>query len=176
MTMTRVDELLDLVEDIEVAMMTTRDAAGHLVSRPMAAQKRASGADFWFVTARDADVLDQVRADPRLNLAFYKDRTREYVSVSGTASTSDDPAKIRELYAEDWRVWFGGKDNPLTGPDDPRLVLIGVRADSARFLSLDKPQAVVFLQFLKGMVTKEPVEMAEPRQVSGSELRAKRTT
>ncbi len=176
MTKAHVHELLDLVEDIQVAMMTTRDPAGHLVSRPMAVQKRAVGADFWFVTARDADVLDQVRADVHVNLAFYKDRTREYVSVSGTASPSYDRVKIRELYAEDWRVWFGGKGDPLTGPDDPRLVLIGVHVDSARFLSLDKPQTVVFLQFLKGMVTKEPVEMGEAHQVSGEELRTQRTT
>jgi len=174
MTMSRVEELLDLVEDIEVAMMTTRDSDGHLVSRPMALQKRAAGADFWFVTSREADVLEQVRADPHLNLAFYKDRTREYVSVSAMAFASDDRAKIRELYADDWRVWFGGPDDPLTGPDDPRLALIAVHVDSARFLSLDKPQALVFLQFLKGMVTKEPVEMGRAHQVSGDELRTRR--
>lgn len=33
--------------------MTTRRADGHLVSRPMALQKKEPGADFWFVTARD---------------------------------------------------------------------------------------------------------------------------
>jgi general stress protein 26 len=43
-------KFFDLVEDIEVAMMTTRSADGHLESRPMATQKRAAGADLWFVT------------------------------------------------------------------------------------------------------------------------------
>jgi general stress protein 26 len=49
-------KLHELVEDIQVAMMTTRRPDGRLVSRPMAAQEEsAPGADFWFVTARNSD-------------------------------------------------------------------------------------------------------------------------
>ena len=40
-----------LVEEIEIAMMTTRRRDQHLESRAMANQKRAAGADLWFVTA-----------------------------------------------------------------------------------------------------------------------------
>jgi general stress protein 26 len=92
-----VGKLHELVKDIEVAMMTTRRPDGHLVSRPMAIQKDAPGADFWFVTSRDSEKLDELRNDPHLNLGFYKDRTREYVSVSGTAVLTDDRARIRRL-------------------------------------------------------------------------------
>ena len=40
----------DMIDSIEAAMMTTRRADGHLQSRPMATQRRAAGADLWFVT------------------------------------------------------------------------------------------------------------------------------
>ena len=43
--MTEMDKLYEQTDDIGVAMMTTRRPDGHLVSRPMAAQKRAVGAD-----------------------------------------------------------------------------------------------------------------------------------
>ena len=43
-----------LVEQIEIAMMTTRRPDGHLESRAMANQKKAAGADLWFVTAEGA--------------------------------------------------------------------------------------------------------------------------
>jgi hypothetical protein len=33
--------------------------------------------------------------------AYYKDRTREWVSVSGLATISRDRERIRELYATD---------------------------------------------------------------------------
>jgi len=166
-------QLRDLVEDISIAMLTTRRADGHLVSRPMALQKEAPGAYLWFVTSRASAMVAELRADPHLNLAFYKDRTREYVSISGTARLTDDRATIRALHAPDWKVWFEDEGAPYDGsPDDPRLLLIGVQVESAKFLVVDKPQVVVFLQFLKGMATGESPELGETHQLSGAELRS----
>jgi general stress protein 26 len=45
------EKFYSLIEDIEIAMMTTRRPDGHLFSRAMANQRRADGADLWFVTA-----------------------------------------------------------------------------------------------------------------------------
>jgi general stress protein 26 len=73
MSATPAEQLRALVEDIEIAMLTTRRADGNLVSRPMALQKEAPGADLWFVTSRESDMVGELRADPHLNLAFYKD-------------------------------------------------------------------------------------------------------
>jgi general stress protein 26 len=160
------EELWKLVDGIETAMMTTRGRDGMLVSRPMATQKRASGADFWFVTLRGPKV-EEIEADPRINLSYYRDRTREWVSVSGEAEISKDRAKIRELYAPDWKAWFpneGGKKDG--GPDDPRILLIGVNARSAQYMTVDKPQPVVFFEFLKGMVTGKAADFGEVKRVS----------
>jgi general stress protein 26 len=169
---TRVEELRKLVGDIEIAMMTTRRADGHLVSRPMALQKEAPGADFWFVTARDTDKVLELTQDPHVNLGFYKDRTREYVSVSGTAALTDDRDLIRALWAPDWKVWFEDQGGAFDGSaDDPRLLLIGVTAASAHFLSVDKPQPVVVFEILKGMVTGSRPDIGEVREVPGSEIR-----
>ena len=41
----KIEELYELIEGIEIAMFTTRRDDGHLVSRPMATQARADGAD-----------------------------------------------------------------------------------------------------------------------------------
>ncbi|MBV9773499.1 MAG: pyridoxamine 5'-phosphate oxidase family protein, partial [Gemmatimonadetes bacterium] len=79
----KVDDLYGLIEGMEIAMFTTRRPDGRLVSRPMATQARTSGADLWFVTDIDTHKLDELEADPNVNLAYYRDRTREWVSVSG---------------------------------------------------------------------------------------------
>ena len=166
-----VEKLRNLVEEIEVAMMTTRRADGHLVSRPMAVQKSAPGADFWFVSAREAAKVAEIESDPHVNLGFYKDRTREYVSVSGIARVSDDRATIRQLWQPDWRAWFEDKGGAFDGSaDDPRLVLIGVTAESAHFLSIDKPQVVVLFELAKGIVTGKAPDLGEVEQVSGAEI------
>src|SRR5262245_57460783 len=96
-----------LVEDIKIAMMTTRRPDGHLESRPMANQKYASGADLWFVTAEGSAKLRDIAHDPHVNLGYYNEGSYEWVSVSGVGTLSRDRNKIRELYEPDWKAWFG---------------------------------------------------------------------
>jgi general stress protein 26 len=155
---TELDTFYRMVEDIEVAMMTTRRADGHLRSRAMATQKRASGADLWFVTSTESTKLDEIEHDPHVNLSYYKNSSREWISVSGVAMMSRDRQKIAELYAPDWKMWFGSEGDPLHGtPDDPRMVLIGVTIHGAEFLEVNKPKPVVMYELVKGWITgKEP--------------------
>src|SRR4026207_1316960 len=122
--MTELDTFYEMVEDIGIAMMTTRRPDGHLESRAMANQKRAAGADLWFVSAEGTAKPRDLAADPHINLAYYKDSTREWISVSGLATLSRDREKIRELYAPDWKMWFPNDADPRHGtPDDPRFGL-----------------------------------------------------
>jgi general stress protein 26 len=74
--------------------------------------------------------------------------------VSGLATISRDRQKIRELYAPDWKMWFPDEGDPRNGtPDDPRFVLIGVDIHAAVFLEVNKPQAVVLYELVKGWLT-----------------------
>jgi general stress protein 26 len=156
----------ELVEEIEVAMMTTRRADGHLESRAMATQKRASGADLWFVAAEGTRKLADIEADSHVNLAYYKDRTREWVSVSGLGTLSRDRDKIRELHAPDWKIWFGEEGDPRHGTaDDPRLVLIGVEIHAASFLEISKPAPVVLYELAKGFLTGDAAELGETQRI-----------
>ena len=152
------NKFYELVEDIEVAMMTTRRPDGHLRSRAMANQKRAGGADLWFVTSDGSDKLADLEHDAHVNLAYYQNSSREWISVSGIAAISRDRATIRELYAPDWKMWFGEEGDPRHGtPDDPRMVLIGITIHAAEFLEVDKPRPVVLYELAKGWLTgKEP--------------------
>jgi general stress protein 26 len=156
-----------LVDSIEIAMMTTRRPDGHLESRAMATQKRAAGADLWFVTAEGSGKLRDLAEDPHVNLAYYKDRTREWISVSGIASISRDREKIRELYAADWKAWFPDEGDPRHGtPDDPRFVLIGVDIHTAAFFELDKPQPMVLFEVAKGMLTGSTPDVGEVHRIT----------
>ena len=158
-----------LVEEIEIAMMTTRRRDQHLESRAMANQKRAAGADLWFVTAEATAKVADLEADPHLNLAYYKNRTREWISVSGLATLSRDRTKIHELYAEDWKLWFPDEGDPRHGtPDDPRFVLIGVEVHAAVFFELDKPQPVVLYELAKGWLTGDTPDLGEVHRIDPS--------
>lgn len=168
----RIEELYDLIDDIEIAMLTTRRPDGNLVSRPMATQDRAPGADLWFVTARGAPKLEEIAHDPHVNLAYTRKGGREWVSISGTARISEDRARIRQLYRDDWKIWFadegGSRDG---GPEDPRFVLIGVHIDSAQYLTLDKPAPLAAFEFLRARASGDEPDLGEVERVDAEELR-----
>ncbi len=152
----------DLIDDVEICMMTTRRPDGHLESRAMANQKRASGADLWFVSEKDSAKIRDLEYDPHINLAYFKPGSYEWVSAAGIATLSTDRAKIRELYEADWKAWFGQEGDPRHGtPDDPRIVLIGVSIHAAVFLEMNKPKPVVLFELAKGWLTGTRAEPGE---------------
>jgi general stress protein 26 len=162
----QLQQLYSHIDDIEIAMMTTRRPDGHLESRAMATQKRAPGADVWFVTMEGTQKLRDLESDPHVNLAYYKDGTREWVSVSGIASVTRDRARIHELYMPDWKAWFADDGDPRHGTkDDPRMVLIGVDVHAAVFLEVNKPRPVVLFEVVKGWLTGEMPDVGEMHQV-----------
>ena len=164
-------ELYELIEGIEIAMFTTRRPDGRLVSRPMATQTQAEGTDLWFVTDVESNKLEELDFDPQVNLSYYRDRTREWVSVSGVATISQDRRAIHELYRKDWKAWFGDQGGARDGgPDDPRLALVAVDVQSVTYLKVDKPKPVVLFEVAKGMVTGAPPKVGAQRNVSGEEI------
>ena len=159
-------KLYEMIEDMEIAMMTTRRSDGGLVSRPMATQKHKPGADLWFMTLEHMCKLDELEDEPHVNLAYYKDRTREWISVSGLAKTSRDPSTIKALWAADWKMWLPEEGDPRHGtPEDPRIVLIGVDIQSATFFEVDKPQPVVLYEMVKGWITGKEPELGKEHRI-----------
>jgi general stress protein 26 len=169
MAANELETFYELVESIDTAMMTTRRPDGHLHSRAMANQKRAGGADLWFVTSEGSAKLADLAHDPHVNLSYYRNSNREWVSVSGLATVTRDREKIRELYAADWKMWFPDEGDPRHGtPDDPRLVLIGVTIHAAEFLEVDKPRPVLLYELVKGWLTGTEPELGKMHAVKGS--------
>jgi general stress protein 26 len=169
----KIDELYKLIEGIEIAMFTTRRPDGHLVSRPMATQERVTGTDLWFVTDGSSNKLDELASDPHVNLAYYNTKTREWVSVAGTAIITQDHEMIRELYRPDWKAWFGDNGGAEDGgPDDPRLTLVLVEAHSVEYLVVDRPRPVVLFEVVKGIVTGTPPNVGKERSLTERELQS----
>ena len=155
-------KLYELIDEVEIAMMTTRRPDGHLRSRAMATQKPAAGADLWFVAREGTGKLAEIAHDPHINLSYFKNSNTEWVSVSGEAKLSRDRAKIHELYAPDWALWFDKAGDGRHGTaDDPRIVLIGVTVFAAEFLAIDAPRPVLLFEMAKGWLTGTEPQLGE---------------
>lgn len=158
----QIDQLYELIADIKTAMFTSRMPDGRLVSRPMSTQKRHPMADLWFVTDIESHKVDEIEAEPQINLGYFNTKSYEWVSVSGTATLSTDRDLIRSLYEPDWRAWFGKLDEVRDGgPGDPRLALVLVDASTVVYMKQDKPRPLVLFEVLKGMVTGERPDTGE---------------
>jgi hypothetical protein len=103
-------------------------------------------------------------------IEIAKDRTRNGVSVSGTATISQNRLAIREFYQRDWKAWFGDQGGSGGGgPEDPRLGLVLVDVQSVVYLKVTKPAPVVLFEVAKGLLTGTPPNVGAERQLSGGE-------
>lgn len=162
----KLDELYELIDDIDVAIMTTRRPDGRLVSRPMQTQDVDDEFDLWFVTSDETHKLEELEYDPHVNLAYYNNDSREWVSVSGTARLTRDRATIERLHDASWRIFFGKVDEVRDGgPGDPRIVLIEVDVDSVVYMKNEAPLPKRLFEVAKSMVTGERAELGEVRRI-----------
>ena len=167
----KIDELYDLIEGIETAMFTTRGPTGQLVSRPMATQDRIEATDLWFVTNIETHKLDDLTIDPHVNCSYYNNRTHEWVSVAGVAHVSKNRNKVRQLYKENWKVWFDDEGGERDGgPSDPRIALIMVEAELATYMKVNKSRPIILFDMLKAKVTGSTQRLGDIREITGAEM------
>ena len=168
----KLDELYELIDGMKTAMMTTRRPDGMLVTRPMATQDRGPLADLWFVTSIETHKVDELELDPNVSLGYFDSSSYEWVSVSGTVRISQDRSKIRQLYQPDWSAWFGDEGGDRDGgPDDPRLALLFVDAQSVHYMKAKYSKPRALFEYVKGVAMGEEPDIGREEQLSKNELR-----
>ena len=146
-----------LIDKARTALLTTVDAHGRLVSRPMAVQDREFDGDLWFFTEDPSHKTDEVRANPEVNVAL--ESGKGWISLSGTAEVVHDRARIDELWSTSAQAWFE------QGKDDPSVALLKVAAHSAELWTSDEPRPVVLMQYAKAAVAGGHPHVGESRTV-----------
>ncbi|KAJ3151539.1 hypothetical protein HDU89_001982 [Geranomyces variabilis] len=174
----QIAELYKLIDGIETAMLTTRNSNGQLVSRAMQTRQRVAGADIWFVTNIKSHKLDDLHFDSNVNVAYYKPSTSDWVSVSGTATISQDKAKIAELYQPDLKAWFGDLGDGIHNGEvnDPRIALVFVKAESVHYQMQNKSTPRVLFEIVRGSLTGERPAVGPLRELGASELATARAS
>lgn len=125
------DKVVKVLDKKDTTMLVTRDQQGGLVSRPMTVQQTEADGDLWFFVSNDADVIDEIKADPQINVAYVGDAG--YMSLSGTARISDDDDKKQALWYPELKQWFGD-----VGPESDKVKLIQMSLNTARHWSADQ--------------------------------------
>lgn len=147
----------ELMKDSKIGLLTTIAERG-LVSRPMALQKTEFDGDVWFITYRDTPKVQEIKADPRVNVSFSDDN-ENFVSLAGRAEIVEDEAKKKELWNKAYEAVFH------TEADDPDLILIKVDAHGAEYWESGSKVRTAF-QFVTSMLgNKDHEDLGENESV-----------
>lgn len=144
-----IDRLKELVEEIDFAMMTTQDASGNLVSRPMSTREMDANRDIWFFTADDTKKVEEVEADHDLGLSYADAKGMRFVSIAGRATVVHDRAKMEQLYTPSLDIWFED------GLDTPGIALLKVSPVQVEFWEPTHGKIVMAAGMIKALVTKD---------------------
>ena len=155
-------KLGELIDGIEVAMLTTHASDGSMVSRPLQTLEFDHSGELVFFTGADSHKVDELRANPDVNIAYANPRNQSYVSVRGTASIDRDRATIEELWSPVQKIFFP------QGKDDPNLVVLRVRVRDAAYWESAGNFVARALDFAKGMLSKDPSDLGKQGKLSGA--------
>ncbi|KQQ04123.1 MULTISPECIES: pyridoxamine 5'-phosphate oxidase family protein [unclassified Rathayibacter] len=151
-------QIAELVTSARIGLLTTVNETGQLVSRPLAAQDTDFDGDLWFFTQDPSPKVDDIRANPSVNVAF--ESKKGYLSVAGSATIVHDAAKVDELWTPSVSAWFP------EGKEDPTIALIRVAAETVELWTTDDARPVVLFKVIAAAVTGGQPDIGENRTVS----------
>lgn len=153
------EKLRELIKGMHVAMLTTQDEDGRLLSRPLGTQGVERDGDLWFVTGFDSEKVREIEANPQVNVAYASKDANTYVSIAGRARVVRDRAVIDAHWTPAMSIFFP------QGKDDPNLCMLRVEAQSAEYWDGPGSAAGKALYFLTTAINKNPGNFSENARI-----------
>jgi general stress protein 26 len=125
-----------LVRSFDTALLVTNRDDGTAHARPMAVADVTLDGDLWFIAGADSPKIDEAAHDHRALATMQGNAS--FLTVSGHLEIRRDPAKVKELWKESFRVWF-------EGPEDPQIRLLVLRAEQAEYWDNSGVSGVKFM-------------------------------
>lgn len=145
-----VKKLLELIKDVNVAMLTTIENDRQLRSRPMATMEAKPDGQLWFFTGLDSSKVGEIQRDQHVNLSYADPKSQVYVSISGSGRIVRDRAKMEELWSPIHKAWFP------KGLEDPNIALLQVDIEQAEYWDSPSSKVVQLIGFVKAIATGKP--------------------
>ena len=152
-----IDRAWELMKKIGFAMLVTHDG-GKLRARPMSAYLEREQNAIFFLTDARRHKDEEIARNPGVNLSFANSSDQKYVSITGTATVSNDRTRIRELFSTPAKAWWDS-------PEDTNIRILKVSPDEAEFW--DSPGSVIsYVKMAAAAVSGTRPQIGENRKVS----------
>lgn len=118
----------EIVQGIQIAMLTTVAADGSSECRPMATQQLQNfQGRLWLLTRDETGQIAQIPQNTSVSLVYPENGSSTYLAVKGLANLSEDRMKIQML----WNAMY--KDEFPQGPADPSIAVLSVDVTEAEY-------------------------------------------
>ncbi|BAT54221.1 hypothetical protein NOS3756_31870 [Nostoc sp. NIES-3756] len=117
----QIQQLQQLIQDIDYAMLTTIDDDGSLHSRPMYFNGDIdTNGTLWFFSSASSHKALEVEHHQQVSVNFSSPNQQRFISISGTAELVKDRQKIQEEWQPELETWFP------QGLNEPDIALLKV--------------------------------------------------
>jgi len=147
MTQGSTETFWEMIAEFDTCMVTTRDGT-KLRARPMAPRISRERGEILFVTDIRSHKVGEVEGDDQVACTFTKHGS--YVAVSGTASVTQDRARIDEIWDAEIEAWMP------QGKDDPSVAVFVMDANQAVVWGVTTNKVKQAYEFAKAYVGDKP--------------------
>lgn len=139
------ETLRNIVNDVEVVMLSSIDHEGRIVSRPMQTQELEFDGDLWFITKKDTDKYEEVQVNPNVNISVVG---KSYASISGKAYFINDRSRIKKYWNKFYEEMFEADYH------DPDLIMVKVELETAEYWDTGNRTGMI-VNFFKNLTGNE---------------------
>jgi general stress protein 26 len=124
-----------------------------------------------FHSNSESGKTDDLKAASEVNIGFLNS-SGEWASISGKADIVSDREAVRKHYSPSLKAWLGdlGDGKHDGGPEDPRIILIKVKAITAQYAISKRTAVGSLVEVAKGVVTGDAASVNKLRHISEAEL------
>jgi general stress protein 26 len=121
------EELIRIIRDIRIALLTTVDREGQFHTRPVQTLQVEGDGTLWFFTDWTSPKVTELYFDGRVSLGYADLAKNVYVALSGQGRLVQDVQKAKELWTIEQRAYYP------QGPADERLAVLRVAIVHAEY-------------------------------------------
>lgn len=140
-----IEKLQELVNKSDTCFFCTKlNSGGPFSTRPMTIQEVDEQGNLWFLMSNDSHTYQELQEDSHVQLNLQGSSHSDFFTLYGTATVSQDKAKIKELWEPLMKTWF------TEGEDDPRIALVQLRPNEGYYWDTKNGNMVAGVKMLIG--------------------------
>jgi general stress protein 26 len=121
-----------LISRVDTAHLITAGAEGYPRARGMEDHNVGPDFVFYFFTGASSRKIAEIRANPRVSIAYYDPQSHDYVCVFGRAEVILDDATRRAFWEPAWtRYW-------PAGPTDPEFAIVRIIGEAFEYFDMQE--------------------------------------